>query len=138
MYRSNGLLNVQAMDYCNATIKTCRDQYELKNFNYVNSKGNPVEKCCCEFDIAIEPKPNPPPVYAPICYFSPNSKKVATWSIVRHADDLVCPNNYTLYTVKLPTSSGTERDFSCCNNTAVPVPPIKPSEENFEKYLNFQ
>lgn len=130
MYKTNGSLDATSMDTCAPKEKICRSQNELKTFNVINSKGQPVDKCCCEFDIALKPDPSIRPILAPVCYFTPNSKTLMRWSIVKHGDDLVCMANHTIYTVKYP-SKGEEVPMSCCQPNNVPVPPPATTPSGF-------
>lgn len=133
MYTANGILDLIYMDICVPKDKICRSQNELKTFNAVDSTGKTVEKCCCEPDLAIDPNPSLKPVLAPTCYFSPNSKTLARWSIVKHGDDLVCKANFTMHTVKYPSKNGEEIAYSCCKPDDVPIPtsPDKPGPGTF-------
>lgn len=128
MYKTNGSLDSVYMDTCAPKEKVCRSQNELKVFSSINSKGQPVDKCCCEFDIALTPDPSIRPILAPVCYFSPNSNILKRWSLVKAGDDLICMANHTMNTVKYP-SKDEQVAMSCCqpNNVTIPPPSAAPS-----------
>lgn len=117
------------MDKCDAAHKVCRSQFELKVFPYTNSKGQKAEKCCCEYDKTIPEDPTIRPIIAPICYFSPNSHTLMRWSVVKHGDDLICPEKHSMHTVALP--KGGSSMVSCCQPDDVPVPTPGPSDDKF-------
>lgn len=117
------------MVYCSEADKICRPQFKVKTKNYLTSKNEDAQKCCCELDPSPPVNPTPIPVYGPICVLSPYSKTVKRYSMVKGGTDLVCKPGFKLYTENFPVmfKENVTMPYSCCLAEDQNVPPVGPS-----------
>lgn len=125
VYRKNGSLNVDFMNWASSTIG-CRSQYIMRKIPVQGTDNKMYTKICCEYSSSLPYNPTLPPLIAPTCYFSSRTSELTRWSIELSGPDIVCNVGFYMYNTTI-LWNGKDTGFSCCQPNGKPIPAMKPA-----------